>query len=182
LKDKLAMPSQTFLREFVEKNADGFGNPLPQEVPANFALAALCINGSIEDIPHSAKLEQKEAQGLRRAARQREARACRRLRLQIIATRGAYHRVDLYKRSTLLIASGALLTRAFSGSAHYSEQIELLRLIGVYRQEDFVRDRLDALRDARPEIYGLLAQRAEDVIARRSITAVQQRQLFSSSR
>jgi hypothetical protein len=168
LEEKLAMPSHATLREFIRMDGDGFGHPLPREVPADFALAGLCLSGRIEDIPISARLDQKTAQVQRRAARQREARACRRFGLTITATRAPYNRVDLYKRSTVLIASGALVTRVFSGSPHYAQQSELLRLIGIHKQEDYVRNRLNALESARPQLYSFLLQRAEIIAKRES--------------
>lgn len=168
LEEKLATPSHATLREFIKRDGDGFGNPLPREVPADFALAALCLSGRIEDIPFSARLEQRDTQLQRRAARQREARACRKLGMSITATRARYNRVDLYKRSTVLIASGALVTCAFSGSPHYAQQSELLRLIGIYKQEDYVRDRLNALENTRPHLYSLLLRRAESIAQRDS--------------
>jgi len=180
LDEKLAMPSQATLREFIKSNGDGLGNPLPREVPADFALAALCLSGHVEDVPPSARIDQKAAQLQRRATRQREARACHRLGLAVAATRAPYHRVDLYKRSTALIASGALVTRIFSGSPHYSQQIELLRLLGIHRQEDYVRDRLDALENARPQLYNVLLHRAESIAHRESSKAdTRQQVLFS---
>jgi hypothetical protein len=180
LEEKLAMPSQAALREFIMRDSDGFGNPLPREVPADFALAALCLSDSIEDIPLSARIEQRCTQLQRRAARQREARACHRLGLKINATRARYNRVNLYKRSTVLIASGALVTRVFSGSPHYAQQSELLRLIGIHKQEDYVRDRLDALQDMRPQLYNLLLHRAESIAQCKSGKAgTPQRALFS---
>jgi hypothetical protein len=115
----------------------------------------------------------------RRAARQRQARACRRLGLTVTATRDRYHRVDLYKRSTVLIAGGALLTRIFSGSPHYVHQVELLRLLGIHKQEDFVRDRLDALERARSQLYNFLLPRAVNITQRCAVGAdVRQRSLF----
>lgn len=168
LEQKLALPSQEALREFIKSDGDGFGNPLPKEVPADFALAALCLTGRIENIPFSARFEQENAQRQRRTARQREARACHRLGLNITATRARYNRVGLYKRSTVLIASGALITCAFSGSPHYAQQSELLRLIGIHKQEDYVRDRLSALENARPQLYNLLLKRAESIAQRDS--------------
>jgi hypothetical protein len=180
LEEKLAMPSLTALREFIKRDGDGFGNPLPREVPADFALAALCLSGRIEDVHFSARLEQRNTQLQRRAARQREARACRRLGLEITATRARYTRVDLYKRSTVLIASGALITCAFSGSPHYAQQSELLRLIGIHRQEDYVRDRLNALQNTRPQLYDILLGRAQSIAQRDSDQAdTRQPALFS---
>ena len=179
LEEQLAMPSQAALREFVKRDGDGFGNPLPEEVPTDFALAALCLRGCIEDIPFSARVQQENAQRERRVARQREARACRKLGLEITAIRAPYNRVDLYKRSTVLIASGALVTRAFSGRPHYAQQSELLRLIGIHKQEDFVRDRLNALENARPALFNFLLHRAQDIAQRVSRqTDTQQPALF----
>jgi hypothetical protein len=178
LEKQLDDPRHIQLHNFVTQDADGFGNKLPEEVPANLALASLCLSGKIEDIPHSAKLEQRETQRRIRAAKQREARACQRLGLRVVATRNAYHRVDLYKRSTALIAEAALLTRAFAGSPHYGEQHQLLRLVGVHRQEDFIRDRLNALRNTRPSIYAFLCQRAEDITKRIASGPPQQRSMF----
>jgi hypothetical protein len=174
------MPSHATLREFVKTDGDGLGNPLPREVTADFALAALCISGHIDDVPFVARLEQRNMQLRQRAVRQREARACRALGLRISATRARYNRVDLYKRSTVLIAGGALVTRIFAGSPHYAQQSELLRLIGIHKQEDYVRDRLSALANTRPELYNLLLHRAESIAQRDSgRTKALQRALFS---
>jgi hypothetical protein len=180
LEERLATPSHAILREFVKTDGDGLGNPLPREVPADFALAALCLNGRIDDVPFAAKLEQRNIQLKRRADRQREARACRALGLRITATRARYNRVDLYKRSTALIASGALVTRIFSGSPHYAQQSELLRLVGIHKQEDYVRDRLNSLEITRPQLYNLLLHRAESIAQRDSTKSdTPQRPLFS---
>ena len=145
LEEQLAMPSPATLREFVKRDGDGFGNPLPEEVPTDFALAALCLRGCIEDIPFSARVQQENAQRERRVARQREARACRKL----------------------------------GRRPHYAQQSELLRLIGIHKQEDFVRDRLNALENARPALFNFLLHRAQDIAQRVSRqTDTQQPALF----
>jgi hypothetical protein len=182
LDKELALPTYRALSTFIRKDADGFGNPLPEEVSTTFAMAALCLDGRIEDIPTAARLEQKDSQRRTRAARQREARTCQKLGLRVVATRNPYHRVDFYKRSTSLIASGALITRAFTGAAHYGEQVELLGLVGVHKQEDFVRDRMSALQRARPDTYRALLQRAEQIAQSRSANIhPPQRSLFKLS-
>jgi hypothetical protein len=177
--EKLAMPSQALLRTFVKKDGDGFGHPLPRQVSVDFALAALCLSGHIDNIPLSARQEQKAAQRRQRADRQREARACRKFGLFVTPTRASYNRVDLYKRSTVLISSGALIVCAFSGSPHYSQQSSLLRLIGIHKQEDYVRNRLNALKSARPQLYDLLLHRAQKIAQLDSVEAgPQQPELF----
>jgi hypothetical protein len=41
-------------------------------------------------------------------------------------------------------------------------------LIGIHKQEDYVRDRLDALQKTRPHLYNLLLCRAESIAQRDS--------------
>ena len=43
--------------------------------------------------------------------------------------------------------------RHWTGAAHHREQMEMLKIMGLHKGEDFIRDRIDYLRRKNPTTY-----------------------------
>ena len=141
------------LEEFVHRDSDGLGTPLPPEVCINLALAAAHSKDRLpeysSDILQLRDLHNRE----RRAQRQRLRRAAERLGESIAAERCRHTHLAPHKNSTVHVVKGALFVRHWTGACHHREQIKILELMGFYRGEDFIRDRIDYLRRSDPAMF-----------------------------
>jgi hypothetical protein len=147
------------LTRFVRHNSDGLGNPLPHDVCDNLGLAVDYLNNSIPEYDKSALLVSRRRRRISRNEKQRIRRAMERrgLGTGLGAVAIPLHppepfRLEPYKRSTIHLVAAAVAVRHWTGQYHYRRQMELLRIMGLFKGEDFIRDRVDYLRRSNPQI------------------------------
>jgi hypothetical protein len=160
LADELESGRHPALAEFVCHNSDGLGNPLPQEVCDSLGLAVACANGVLPEYNADVLTDRKQASREHRSARQKLRRAAKRLGmsppiLPLGAIRAAPHR-----NSTIHLATGAVVTRYWTGRWHYREQNDILRIMGRSQSVSFIQDRVDYLRSHNATVFGLIESRA----------------------
>jgi hypothetical protein len=148
------------LEEFVNRNSDGLGNPLPQEVYKNLGLAIACLNNRLADYPGGVLLAQKEARLKRRANKQRFRRAAIKQNVALTAPRLKPMHLSPYRNSTAHISRGALITQHWTGSWHFRELNEILGIMGLSQSDDFIRDRLRSLRAHNVPMFKLIESQA----------------------
>lgn len=141
------------LDEFVNRNSDGFGNPLPTEACTNLALAAACSKHLLPEYSHDLLSLRDKTNREQRARRQRLRRAAERLGESITKERCRYTHLAPHRNSTVHLVTGALIVRHWTGAAHHREQMEMLKIMGLHKGEDFIRDRIDYLRRKNPTTY-----------------------------
>jgi hypothetical protein len=160
------------LERFVRYDSDGLRNPLPPEVCTNLALgAAYSLNPALE---YSSELLQEQAE--KRVARRTEQQRLRRARRRhgVLPSENwppRLARLESHKSSTIHLATGALVLRDWTGNWHYRQQGEIIRVMGLHKGEDFVRDRLDYLRDNNPEMFARIENWARLVTRRHARSA-----------
>jgi hypothetical protein len=141
------------LDEFVNRNSDGLGTPLPCDVCIHLALAVACASGfSPEygaDILSSRQTHARE----QRAHQQRLRRAAKKLGAAMPDRRKHNRQIASHKNSTIHIVTGALVVRDWTNSWHYREQLEMLSIMGLHKGEDFIRDRLDYVRTRNGRLF-----------------------------
>ena len=71
-------------------------------------------------------------------------------------------RLAPYKASTIYFVSGALIVQHWTGGWHYREQMEILRIMGLSKSPDFIRDRVGYLQNTNQLLFGEI-----EVLARR---------------
>jgi hypothetical protein len=141
------------LEEFVNHNADGLGNPLLPEVPDSLALAIACVEGRIPDYSPDVLIPRDEARRKLKARAQRRRRARLRQNVSIDTPHAAGKYVSACRNSTIYLVTAALITKHWTGRWHYREQSEILGIMGLSQNLDFIRDRLDYFRDHSPSSY-----------------------------
>jgi hypothetical protein len=146
------------LCKFVCHDSDGLGNPLPKEVCDNLGLAVIYLNHSIPDQDKAALLF---SQRRRRISRNQKQRLRRAIERHGTAARSCHapdpFRLEPHKRSTIHLVTGALAVRHWTGQWHYRQQIEMLKVMGLFRGDDFIRDRVDYLRTSNPKVFERIA-------------------------
>jgi hypothetical protein len=153
LANALASDRHSELEEFVNRNADGLGNPLLPEVPDSLALAIACVEGRIPDYSPDVLIPRDEARRKLRAQAQRQRRARIRQNVSIAIPQAAGTHVSARRNSTVYLATAALMTKHWTGRWHYREQNEILSIMGLSQNCDFIRDRVDYFRDHSPGSY-----------------------------
>jgi hypothetical protein len=148
------------LEEFVNHNADGLGNPLLPEVPDSLALAIACVDGRIPDYSPDIRIPRDEARRRLRAQAQRRRRAEARHKISIPTPRAAGTYVSACRNSTICLATAALMTKEWTGRWHYREQNEILNIMGLFQNPDFIRNRVDYFRRRSPGAYGRIESQA----------------------
>jgi hypothetical protein len=141
------------LEKFVNRDSDGLGHPLPEETYINHALAVAYSSDVIPQYNGDVLINQDMRIRDRRAQRQRVRRAGKRLGAPISAYRCASTRLAPYRNSTIHLVTGAVAIREWTGSWHYREQMELLNIMGLYKGEDFLRDRVRYLHRSNPTVF-----------------------------
>jgi hypothetical protein len=145
------------LRRFVRHDSDGLGNPLPDEVCDNLGLAVVYLNHSLPDYDKATLRDSLRTRRLSRNERQRRRRAIERNGATADFRPAADpHRLAPYKRSTIHVVAGALAVRHWTGKWHYREQAEILKIMGLSKAEDFIRDRLDYLSKRNPRMFKVI--------------------------
>jgi hypothetical protein len=142
------------LENFIRRDSDGLGNPLPSEVCVNLGLAVAYANNRIPEYNPDVLIERDVYRSSRRVRLQRSRRAAKKLGAQAVAIRSPERtRLARHRNSTIHIVSGALAVRHWTGRWHYREQVEILSLMGLSKSEDFIRDRVDHLRTSNPGTF-----------------------------
>ncbi len=134
------------LYDFVYRDSDGLGNPLPDEVCLNLGLAVAYSNGVIPELNRDVVIARDIRRRERRVKLQKRRRSAR--RLGILATTPSLPdsiRLAPYRSSTVHLVAGALVVRRWTGNWHYRQQIEILDIMGLSKGQDFIRDRVDFL-------------------------------------
>lgn len=141
------------LEEFVFRNSDGLGRPLPPEVCINLALTVACAKNLLPE--YSTDLLQfRDARNReRRTQRQRLRRSAERLGEPIASERCRHTSLAPRKNSTVHVVKGALFVRHWTGAWHHREQTKILEIMGLHKGEDFIRDRIDYLRRCNPAMF-----------------------------
>jgi hypothetical protein len=146
------------LKRFVRHNSDGLGNPLPNEVCDNLGLAVVYLSDSLPDHDKAALLDSRWRRLSSRNERQRFRRAVKRQSAVAVSlARAGPIRLEPFKRSTVHLVTGALTLQCWTGSWHYQQQMEILRIMGFYRADDFIRDRVDYLRRSNQGLFERVA-------------------------
>jgi hypothetical protein len=148
------------LEEFVNHNADGLGNPLLPEVPDSLALAIACLDGRIPDYSPYIRIPRDAARRKLRAEAQRRRRAEARHKISIPTRRAAGTYVSACRNSTIYLATAALMTKQWTGRWHYREQNEILSIMGLSQNSDFIRNRVDYFRRRSPGSYDRIESQA----------------------
>jgi hypothetical protein len=141
------------LERFVNRDSDGLGNPLPREVSVNLGLAVVYSTDFIPEYNGDVLVARDKNARARRARAQRTRRAARRLGVPPVGFRSESKRLAPYKNSTIHLVSGALLVHHSTGSWHYREQTEMLSIMGLFRNGDFIRYRVDYLSRSNPTMF-----------------------------
>jgi hypothetical protein len=142
------------LRYFVRCDSDGLGHPLPKEAPINLALAAAYLSDLAPEYDEETLHARDESVLSRRSRMQGLRRAAKRLhvpRPEQPPFRAV--RMATQRNSTIHLARGALVIFHWTRRWHYREQSEMLKIMGVYKGEDFVRDRVDYLRENNANLF-----------------------------
>ncbi len=159
LANALGSPQHAALDEFVSRNSDGLWNPLPREVPESLGLAVACLTDTIPEYNADMTLRQ-EMRQRRRTEVQRLRRAKRKHSVSVAVPRHGGVHLSQHRNSTIYLATAALITSQWTGRWHYPEQNEILRIMGLARSSDFIRDRVDALRDRNAPAFNWIRLRA----------------------
>jgi hypothetical protein len=141
------------LEKFVNRDSDGLGHPLPKETYINHALAVAYSRDVIPQYNRDVLIDQGVRIRNRRAQRQRARRAGQRLKAGVATYPSTSTRLAPYRNSTIHVVTGALAVRQWTGSWHYREQMELLKIMGLYKGDDFIRDRIRYLRMSNPTMF-----------------------------
>jgi hypothetical protein len=156
------------LETFVKYNSDGLGNALPTDVVINLALGVAYEKNLLPQFKEEMLTAHKNRTRKRRTERQKVRRAAKRLGLSVPPPlQHSYVHLAPHRNSTIHIATGALLVRQWTKSWHYREQTQMLKIMGLYRSEDFVRNKLDYLQNSNPHLYAKLDFLATSVLPRR---------------
>jgi hypothetical protein len=147
LANALSSDRHSDLEEFVNHNSDGMGSPLLPEVPDSLALAIACVEGRIPDYSPDVLIPRDEARRKLRAKAQRQRRARTRRNISIAASPVAGTYISACRNSTIYLATAALMTKCWTGRWHYREQNEILSIMGLSQNDDFIRDRVDYFRE-----------------------------------
>jgi hypothetical protein len=166
----LASGKHTALEEFINHNSDGLGNPLPQEVCERFGFAVACVNDRIPDYNQDVLMAQKEARLQRRAETQRIRRAANRQNVSITLSHLEGKHLSPHRNSTIHLTTGALITHHWTGCWHYREQSEILKIMGLTKNSDFIRNRLEYLREHNPAKFDLIESQA--VVLKSKVLAI----------
>jgi hypothetical protein len=148
------------LDRFLNRDSDGLGHPLPQDVCRHFGFAVVYTEDVIPDYNADVLARQKEARRARRTDRQRVRRAASRLGTSTGDVRLEKAHLAPHRNSTIHLATGALVTLHWTGGWHYREQAELLEIMGLAKSQDFVRDRVEYLRTRNRAMCEMLESRA----------------------
>ena len=92
--------------------------------------------------------------------RQRINRAAKRNNVSLALPKVEGKHLSPHRNSTTYLATGALITRHWTGNWHYREQVEILRIMGLNKNADFIRDRIDYLRDHNRAMFDMIQSRA----------------------
>jgi hypothetical protein len=141
------------LNNFINFNSDGLGHPLPTDVCINFGLAVAYSNNLIPEYNQDVLIGQGLSKLEQRKKRQRFRRAAKRFGVSLSAPPCHSARLAPHRNSTIHLATGALVVRHWTGRWHYREQMEILQIMGLYRSDDFIRDRVDYLRKTNPILF-----------------------------
>jgi hypothetical protein len=141
------------LNNFINCNSDGLGHPLPRDVCINFGLAIAYSNGVIPEYNRDILIAQDLNKLEKRRQRQKLRRAAKKFGLSVPALPCQSTRLARHRNSTVHVATGALVVRQWTGRWHYPEQMEILQIMGLYRSDDFIRDRVDYLRKTNPIMF-----------------------------
>jgi len=148
------------LGRFVNRDSDGLGHPLPVDVCRSFGFAVACAADLIPEYNQDVLVEQQEARLRRKAERQRIRRAAIRNNVSVDLPRVGGRHLSPHRNSTTYLATGALITRHWTGNWHYREQAEILELMGLAKGPDFIRDRVAYLRDHNRAMFDMIQSRA----------------------
>jgi hypothetical protein len=160
LRNALTSGRHSELEEFVNHNADGLGNPLLPEVPDSLALAIACVEGRIPDYSPDVLIPRDKARRELKAQAQRRRRARLKQNISVAAPHAAGTYVSAYRNSTIYLATAALMTKHWTGRWHYREQSEILSIMGLSQNCDFIRNRVDYFRHHCPSSYDRIESQA----------------------
>jgi hypothetical protein len=160
LAQELLSGKHSDLERFVNRDSDGLGHPLPEDVCRSFGFAVACANDLIPDYNQDVLVEQREARRKRKVERQRINRAAKRNNVSLALPKVEGKHLSPHRNSTTYLATGALITRHWTGNWHYREQVEILRIMGLNKNADFIRDRIDYLRDHNRAMFDMIQSRA----------------------
>jgi len=142
------------LFDFVCRDSDGLGNPLPGEACLNLGLAVAYWSDTLPEYNKDVVIARDLDRRARRAHLQRLHRSARRLGLSLRVPRMRKSTtLPSHRNSTIHLVTGALVIKHFTGCWHYRQQTEMLNLMGLSRGQDFVRDRVDFLRGANTILF-----------------------------
>ena len=152
------------LCDFVYRDSDGLGHPLPKEACLNLGLAVAYSNDLLPEYNKDILIARDISNRARRARLQKRRRSAKKLGMLVTCpptpepTRLAGHR-----SSTVHLVTGALVVLHWTGSWHYRHQSEMLNIMGLSKSQDFVRDRVDYLRGSNPDAFEKIESWARDL-------------------
>jgi len=135
------------------RNSDGLGTPLPPDVCINLGLAVACSNSLLPQYNKDVLRRQKAHIRERRAEQQRLRRKAKNLGLQRPSEQRRYLSSAQHKNSTIHIVTGALIVHEWTKRWHCREQIEILRIMGLHKGDDFIRDRIDYMQTSNARMF-----------------------------
>lgn len=156
------------LENFINRDSDGLGNPLPREAFIQHALAVAYSNNLIPEYNGDVLTDRDTCSRERRSRLQRSRRTAKRLGVSMPATPPVSLRLEPHRNSTIHVVKGALAVLQWTGSWHYREQMELLNVMGLHKSEDYIRDRVRYLQRANPTKFKEIELWAPSIKDRRS--------------
>jgi hypothetical protein len=167
LKQALDFPQYRDLDCFINRDSDGLGHPLPKEVCINLGLAVAYSHNLIPEYNQDVRIARSVDKREQRRRQQKIRRAARKVGMQVPTKPRPSPRLAVYKNSTIHITTGALVVWHWTGRWHYREQIEMLQIMGLFKNQDFVRERVDYLRKSNPLIFEQIESCAAEIKNRR---------------
>jgi hypothetical protein len=157
------------IERFVCHDADGLGNPLPREACINLSLGVAYTKDIIPEYSRDLVIASDIVKRERRRQAQKRRRAAKKLGVAIGRDAPADStRLAPYRASTIHFVSGALIVQHWTGGWHYREQMEILRIMGLSKGQDFIRDKVSYLQDKNQSLFDAIEGLARRVRSRRT--------------
>lgn len=151
------------LEDFINRDSDGLGHPLPRQVCTNLGLAVTYSKDLIPDYNEDILTARKVEQRARRTRMQKMRRSAKRLGTSVVIPAPEHKRLAPFRNSTIYLVTGARMILHWTGACHYPEQLEMLDIMGLSRNPDFIRDKVDYLERKRPELFKTIESWAAEV-------------------
>jgi hypothetical protein len=142
------------LHNFVRHDSDGLGHPLPEDVCVNLGVAVAHLKSVVPEYGEDVVIARDMRSRQRRTRTQNVRRAARRLGILVSPPSGVrVPQLAPHRQSTIRLVTGALVVRNWTGTWHYRELTEMLAIMGIFKNIDFIRDRVEYLRRSNPSTF-----------------------------